>query len=129
MSFRSRVETSEDRVTPRKTFIGLAVWALVCAGTASAQDAPQGNAEHGRQLFTDKGCYSCHGFVGQGSREAPRIAPPIAFPAFELQLRQPRAIMPPYEPKIVSDQEAADIYAYLGSLPKPPDPKTVKLLQ
>jgi ubiquinol-cytochrome c reductase cytochrome c subunit len=90
---------------------------------------PHGDAQNGRQLFTDKGCYSCHGFVGQGSREAPRIAPPIAFPAFELQLRRPRAIMPPYEPTLVSDQQAADIYAYLASQPAPPDPKTVKLLQ
>jgi mono/diheme cytochrome c family protein len=99
-------------------------------GSAAGQDeGPRGNPQTGRQLFESKGCYSCHGFVGQGSREGPRLTPPIAFPAFILQLRTPRAIMPPYEQALVSDQQAADIHAYLASLPKPPDPKAVKLLQ
>jgi ubiquinol-cytochrome c reductase cytochrome c subunit len=99
-------------------------------GSAAAQDeGPRGNPQTGRQLFESKGCYSCHGFVGQGSREGPRLTPALAFPAFVAQLRTPRAIMPPYEPALVSDQQAADIHAYLASLPKPPDPKSVKLLQ
>ena len=97
-------------------------------GAAAAQE-PRGNAQTGKQLFESKGCYSCHGFVGQGSREGPRLAPPLAFAAFVLQLRTPRAIMPPYKEALVSDQQAADIVAYLASLPKPPDPKSVKLLE
>jgi hypothetical protein len=28
--------------------------------------------------------------------------------------------MPPYTAKVVSDQQASDLYAYLQSLPKPP---------
>jgi mono/diheme cytochrome c family protein len=103
--------------------------ALVLATGASAQDAPKGDASAGKQLFAAKGCYSCHGYVGQGSREGPRIAPPIALPAFLQQLRMPRNIMPPYEPALVSDNEAADIHAYLASLPVPPDPKTLKAFQ
>jgi ubiquinol-cytochrome c reductase cytochrome c subunit len=98
----------------------------LATGAAAAQE---GNAQTGRQLFESKGCYSCHGFVGQGSREGPRLTPPLAFAAFIVQLRAPRAIMPPYEPALVSDSQAADIHAYLASQPKPPDPKTVKLLQ
>ena len=40
---------------------------VLTATTAFAQaDAPKGNAATGKQLFADKGCYSCHGFVGQG---------------------------------------------------------------
>jgi ubiquinol-cytochrome c reductase cytochrome c subunit len=96
---------------------------------ASAQDEPRGNPQTGRQLFEAKGCYSCHGFVGQGSREGPRLTPPLPFAAFIVQLRTPRAIMPPYEPALVSDAQAADIHAYLAGQPKPPDPKSVKLLQ
>ncbi len=98
-------------------------------GIASAQDEPKGTPQAGKQLFEVKGCYSCHGFVGQGSREGPRLTPPLAYSAFLLQLRTPRAIMPPYEQALVSDQQAADIHAYLASQPKPPDPKTVRLLQ
>ena len=102
---------------------------LMCATAASAQDAPRGNAQTGKQLFESKGCYSCHGYVGQGSREGPRLVPTTAFAAFVAQLREPRTIMPPYKEALVSDQQVADIFAYLASLPKPPDPKSVKLLQ
>jgi ubiquinol-cytochrome c reductase cytochrome c subunit len=101
-------------------------WVALATGAAAAQD---GNSQTGRQLFESKGCYSCHGFVGQGSREGPRLTPPVALPAFVQQLRTPRAIMPPYEAALVTDGQAADIHAYLVSLPKPPDPKTLKLLQ
>jgi ubiquinol-cytochrome c reductase cytochrome c subunit len=94
-----------------------------------AQDTPKGDATSGKGLFEAKGCYSCHGYVGQGSREGPRLTPPIAYAAFVLQLREPRAIMPPYKEALVSDREAADIYAYLAAVPKPPDPKTVPLLR
>ena len=111
-----------------KTIVALVAAVLVSA-PAFAQDEPRGNAQTGKQLFADKGCYSCHGFVGQGSREGPRLTPPLAYPAFIAQLRTPRAIMPPYEAALVSDQQAADIHAYLASQPKPPDPKSVKLLQ
>jgi hypothetical protein len=36
--------------------------------------------------------------------------------------------MPPYTEKVVSDQELADIFAYVQSIPKPPDVKTIPLL-
>jgi ubiquinol-cytochrome c reductase cytochrome c subunit len=110
--------------------VAFALIASLSVGAASAQDeGPRGNAQTGKQLFESKGCYSCHGFVGQGSREGPRLAPPLAFGAFVLQLRTPRTIMPPYKETLVSDQQAADMIAYLASVPKPPDPKSIKLLQ
>jgi mono/diheme cytochrome c family protein len=37
--------------------------------------------------------------------------------------------MPPYTAKVVSDQQAADIFAYLQSLPKPPAVENVPLLK
>jgi mono/diheme cytochrome c family protein len=107
---------------------GLLVATLATAAYAQG-DAPRGDAAHGKQLFADKGCYSCHGFVGQGSREGPRLQPPIPFAAFAAQLRTPRQIMPPYVESLVSDAQVADIYAYLASQPKPPDPKTIGLLK
>jgi ubiquinol-cytochrome c reductase cytochrome c subunit len=101
---------------------------LAIAPAVAQTDASRGDAQIGRQLFQSKGCYSCHGFVGQGSREGPRLTPVIALPAFVAQLRTPRAIMPPYEEALVSDTQAADIHAYLQNLPKPPDQKNVRLL-
>ena len=113
-----------------RTMIFGAAIAVFAAATALAQaEAPKGDAAHGKQLFTEKGCYSCHGFVGQGSREGPRLTPALPFPAFVVQLRTPRLIMPPYLESLVSDQQAADMHAYLTGLPKPPDPKTIELLK
>jgi hypothetical protein len=37
--------------------------------------------------------------------------------------------MPPYVASVIPDQGVADIYAYLSSLPKPPDPKSIKELR
>src|SRR5579872_1311869 len=106
------------------TFTTTALVGLALASPALAQDAPRGDPQAGKILFQSKGCYSCHGFVGQGSREGPRLVPVIAFPAFLAQLRTPRAIMPPYEEALVSDKQAADLHAYLQSQPAPPDRKT-----
>ena len=36
--------------------------------------------------------------------------------------------MPPYSEKILSDGDLADIYAYLQSIPKPPDAASIPLL-
>jgi ubiquinol-cytochrome c reductase cytochrome c subunit len=114
----------------RRHLLCLAVVSVLAIAPAIAQtNASAGDAQTGRQLFQSKGCYSCHGFVGQGSREGPRLTPAIAFPAFVAQLRTPRAIMPPYEEALLSDRQAADIHAYLENQPKPPDPKSVRLLQ
>jgi len=110
-----------------RILLALALVALPVA--ASAQDAPRVNAQTGKQLFEAKTCYACHGYVGQGSREGPRLAPPMPYPAFLAQVREPRAIMPPYKEAILTDQQVADIVAYLASLPRPPDPKSVPLLQ
>jgi mono/diheme cytochrome c family protein len=112
-----------------KTMVLSVVVSLATTAPFAQAAAPNGNADAGKQLFADKGCYSCHGFSGQGSREGPRIAPPLAFPAFVAQLRTPRLIMPPYTQTLVSDGEAADIYAYLTNLPAPPDPKSIDLLK
>jgi mono/diheme cytochrome c family protein len=102
---------------------------LMAASGALAQSAPSGNADHGKQLFAKDGCYQCHGYVGQGGNAGPRLAPsPIAYEAFSKQLREPVHDMPPYGEKILSDKDAADIYAYLGTIPKPPAVKDISLL-
>ena len=40
--------------------------------------------------------------------------------AFARYMRQPRGEMPPYTAKVVTDQELADIHAFLRSVPRPP---------
>lgn len=99
---------------------------------AWAQDKPpEGSAERGKQHFTKYMCYTCHGTVGQGADRGtgPKIAPaPLPYPAFALQVRSPRLDMPAYRKEFVSDQELADIYAYLLAVKAGPALKDIPLL-
>jgi ubiquinol-cytochrome c reductase cytochrome c subunit len=109
----------------------IAAAAVISAAAAAGEYAPPaGNAKTGETNFMKYGCYTCHGAWGQGTgRDGPRINPPLPYPALLQQLRTPRYEMPPFTAKVISDQGVADIYAYLASLPKPPDPKSIKALQ
>jgi mono/diheme cytochrome c family protein len=98
---------------------------------AKSDAAHSGNKENGKKLFHNDGCYECHGTQGQGADEVsgPRIAPPpIPFEGFSSYLHQPAGQMPPYTSKVISDQDLADIYAYLESIPKAPPAKDIPLL-
>lgn len=89
------------------------------AGAVVAQTAPKGDAVHGKAIFASYGCWQCHGYQGQGSNAGPKLAPdPLPYDAFERQLRKPRDRMPIYTRKTTSEQDVADIYAYLQSIPK-----------
>ena len=91
--------------------------------------APAGNVENGTKLYNAYGCYQCHGYSAQGGAAGPRLGPnPISFSAFARYTRQPTGQMPAYTSKLVSDSELADIYAFLQTIPKPPDPKNIPLL-
>ena len=88
------------------------------SGTALAQAAPKGDALNGKKVYISYGCYQCHGYQGQGSNAGPRLAPnPFPYVAFSNQLRRPRARMPAYTLNTASNQELADIYAYLLTIP------------
>jgi ubiquinol-cytochrome c reductase cytochrome c subunit len=102
---------------------------VVAAQTPPPQSAPAGNAENGKKLFAEKGCFQCHDTLGQGG-DGPRLAPrPIPYAAFMKELRQPRDQMPPYTAKMMPDKEVADIYAYLAAIPAPPEVNSIPLLK
>ncbi len=83
------------------------------------------NAQNGKRIFDSYGCYQCHDHDGHGGAGA-RLAPnPIPFATFSRYVRQPTGEMPPYTKKVVPDQELADIYAYLQSIPQPPPAKSI----
>ena len=104
----------------------------------SANPAPPSNlssltgvTQNGGRIYVADGCYQCHGRVGQGSQStaAPRIGPPaLTIDAFARYIHAPTGNMPPYTSKVVSDQEVADIYAFLKSLPPAPAAKDIPLL-
>jgi mono/diheme cytochrome c family protein len=91
--------------------------------------APPGNAENGKKLWNTVGCYECHGYSAQGGPSGARLAPnPPAFSVLLKYVRAPKGEMPPYTSKVISDAQLADIYAYIKSIPKPPDVKSIPLL-
>jgi ubiquinol-cytochrome c reductase cytochrome c subunit len=102
---------------------GLLIVAAVSAQTPAptANATPAGNAETGKKLFVSYGCYQCHGYEAQGSSATgPRLGPrPIAFAAFSRYVRQPTGQMPPYTAKVVSDDDLANIYAFVQARPAP----------
>ena len=113
-----------------RTFGIVLLAAAALQAQTSAPAAPAGNTDNGKRLFTSYYCYACHGTQGQGSTAGARLAPrPIAFAAFQKYLRQPTGQMPPYKATVVSDQDVADLYAFLRSIPPGSSAKTIPLLQ
>ena len=111
-----------NRIT---TWIAAAALAFSLAGSAMAQ----GNAENGKHLFTKLGCYTCHGYQGQGGAAGAKLAPqPIATSALIAYVRHPRGSMPPFTAKVVSDADLTDIHAFLASVPAPPPVKSIPQL-
>jgi mono/diheme cytochrome c family protein len=110
-------------ISTRLFAAALAATVLSVAVPALAQDAPKGNAENGKKVFIAKGCFECHGRAGQGgafNTPAPTLAKTmLPFEGLKGYLRGPTGDMPAYTEKLLPDQEVADIYAYLQSLPGP----------
>jgi mono/diheme cytochrome c family protein len=112
-------------------FAALILGLPVARAQQSSDTPPSGNAQNGKKLFMANGCYECHGREGQGAAQtgAARIGPPqLSFEGFQNYVRKPTNQMPPYTNKAVPDQELADIFAYLKSIPMPPKGKDIPLL-
>jgi mono/diheme cytochrome c family protein len=83
--------------------------------------ASAGRAEAGAALYAKIGCYQCHSNQAQGGQAGPRLGPdPIPFARFSQYVRNPTGDMPPYTEKVLSNQELADIYAFVQTRPRPP---------
>lgn len=90
----------------------------------AARAAPAGNAERGKQLYYDHGCYSCHGFNGEtGARDlvgtgSPLVTDEATFILF-LRMRAdqapvfPATRMPNYPVESLSDADARAIFAFV----------------
>ncbi len=88
------------------------------------------DAEHpaGYRDYVEMGCWQCHGFQGQGGRNAPLVVRLLPYEAFEHQVRHPRNVMPAYTRNILSDERLRAIYSYLEQIPPSPDPSDIPLL-
>jgi len=101
-------------------------------GAARAEDPPPGDAANGKRLYLADGCFECHGRAGQGGRFnylTPALAqealPVDSFIAF---LREAPNDMPSFSEQVLSDKDAADIHAFLSSLPGPRPAKDIPIL-
>jgi len=96
---------------------------------ASAQTKP-GDTARGKTTFIQNGCYQCHGTVGQGGLAGPRLAQTrLTLSGFTAYVRNPNpGNMPPYRVKVMSDQELADVFAYLQSVPPPVPAANIPIL-
>jgi mono/diheme cytochrome c family protein len=107
----------------RNLILGFGLLAMI----ASAQ---QGDAKRGEKMFKDYSCYACHGFSGQngpGKRLVPMKMATVSFTAY---VRSPGSNqMPSYSAKVLSDQQLADIWAYIKTLPDSPEAKDIPLVQ
>jgi mono/diheme cytochrome c family protein len=87
---------------------------------AKSADASAANIANGKSAFTSAGCVACHGAQGKGTAIGIQIAPPpLELPALITYVRQPTGKMPPFAAAAVSDQQLADIYAFLTSVAPP----------
>jgi mono/diheme cytochrome c family protein len=99
---------------------------------ALAQDAPAGDAANGKATFLKEACFTCHGRAGQGGAyngPAPVLAhTALPFEGFKAQVRNPVDDMPAYSDAVLSDQDIADIYAFVKSLPGSRSPQDIPIL-
>ena len=120
---------------PFKRAVAFAL-AAFCAGGitigARAQDAPPGDIVNGKRLYLNGNCFTCHGRAGQGGAyngPAPAVAKTaMPFEGFLGQIRNPSNDMPAYAEKVMSDQEVADISAFVQGLPGPRPAKDIAIL-
>jgi ubiquinol-cytochrome c reductase cytochrome c subunit len=103
--------------------------AFAAALVLGMSGAMAASAEKGRAAFARHGCWQCHGYQGQGGVTGKRLAPdPLPFETLSAFVRTTSGAMPPYREQILSDEDLADIYAYLQSVPKGPVAGSIPLL-
>ena len=113
------------------TLLLATVAALAPSDSRGAQQpaTPAANVQNGKRLFERDGCWECHGWAGQGGRDGARLADTALTTAqLTRYVRKPTGAMPAYIDKVITDQELADIWAYLKSMPPPKAAKDIPLL-
>jgi mono/diheme cytochrome c family protein len=129
--------TAKKLTTLSLTFAAAALLtaALAIAGARPVRaddDVPTGDPVNGKRLYLADGCFECHGRAGQGGRfnyATPALAQ-IALPveSFIAFLREAPNDMPSFSSDVLSDKDAADIHAFLLTLPGPKPAKDFPLL-
>src|SRR5262244_985503 len=109
--------------------LGLAVSAQAPTPSSTPPAAPAAaNLQQGHELYLKYSCYACHGYDGHGGAGARIVPLPLTVQRFTAFVRSPRR-MPPYTEKVLTDAQAADLFAYIKSLPASPSADQIPLLK
>lgn len=93
---------------------GLCIISLVAGLILSGCGAPAGSPGDGKRWYNMHNCSACHGLHGDDGRAVDIAEIDMGFGRFVRTLRRTgTSIMPHYPESKISDQDAADIYAYL----------------
>lgn len=85
----------------------------------TACNTPQGDIMEGKRWFAMHNCSACHGQNANNGRAARISAIDMSFGSFVRFLRNPDTpSMPPFPESKISRDDAADIYAWLKSMPE-----------
>jgi mono/diheme cytochrome c family protein len=91
---------------------------------------PAGDVKRGETYYAKYGCWECHGYTGQTGNGARLATTALNANGFVNYIRNPRTNqMPLYSAKAITDQDGADLFAYIKTFKKPPEAKDIPLLQ
>src|SRR5262249_19716893 len=128
-SSRNHAEERVMRVRSGQFTLAAVAAGLFLSSALASSAALAASAEKGKTLFIRYGCFQCHGTVGQGGNAGPKRAPdPLRFEALSAFVRTTNRQMPPYREAVLPNEDLADIYAYLQSIPPTKDYKSIPLL-
>ncbi|MEI8152043.1 MAG: cytochrome c [Hyphomicrobiales bacterium] len=115
-----------------RQFFRFALAAFAAGVVLAHAPALAADAAKGKAAFMKYGCWQCHGTEGQGSAitSAGKVLAPDPLPleTFAAFVRSTDRAMPPYSELALPPADLADIHAYLSSIPKAKDYKTIPLL-
>jgi len=96
-----------DAITASAALILIALFISSCS-------TPMGNPEDGKRWYSMNNCYACHGVNGDDGKGPVVNNLEMSFWRFERIIRNAGSpIMPKYPEEKISDQDVADIYAFL----------------
>ncbi len=80
----------------------------------SGCSTPMGNAEDGKRWYSMHNCFACHGPNGNDGKGPVVNNLEMSYWKFERIIRDAKSpIMPKYPEEKISDQDVADLYAFL----------------
>lgn len=98
----------------------LSLLILAAAALLAACSTPSGKADDGQKWYSMHNCGKCHGENGKNGRAAALVPLDMGFGHFERVLRAPYSpSMPAFTEARLSQQDAADIYAWLKGQKEP----------